>query len=63
MAYALPMMQAEHVNQEKTPNLIDWLRRVYARPAIAETFKLGRTPMAARAMDVRKLIDGEGGND
>jgi glutathione S-transferase/GST-like protein len=63
MAYALPMMQAEFVNQEKTPNLIDWLRRVYARPAIAETFKLGRTPMAARADEVRKLIDGEGADD
>jgi GSH-dependent disulfide-bond oxidoreductase len=62
MAYALPMMQAEHVNQDKTPNLLAWLRRVYARPAITETFKLGRTPMAARAMEVRKII-GEGAND
>jgi len=58
MAYALPMMQAEHVNEEKTPNLLAWLRRVYARPAIAETFKLGRTPMSERAMEVRKIIGG-----
>jgi glutathione S-transferase/GST-like protein len=63
MAYALPMMQAEFVNQEKTPNLIAWLRRVYARPAITETFKLGRTPMAARADEVRELIGGAGDND
>jgi GSH-dependent disulfide-bond oxidoreductase len=56
MAYALPMMQAEHVNSEKTPNLLDWLRRVYARPAIAKTFEYGRTPMAARAMEVRKIL-------
>jgi glutathione S-transferase/GST-like protein len=63
MAYALPLMQAEFVNQKKTPNLIDWLRRVYARPAITETFKLGRTPMAARAGEVRELIGGGGGND
>jgi glutathione S-transferase/GST-like protein len=58
MAYALPMMQAEHVNADKTPNLLAWLRRIYDRPAIEETFKLGRTPMAARAMEVRKIIDG-----
>ncbi len=63
MAYALPIMQAEHVNEEKTPHLLDWLRRVYARPAIAEAFKLGRTPMAARAMDVKKLIEGRSSND
>lgn len=63
MAYALPMMQAEFVNHEKTPNLIDWLRRVYARPAITETFKLGRTPMAERAAEVKKLIDGDAGDD
>jgi len=60
MAYALPIMQAEFVNQEKTPNLIDWLRRIYSRPAITETFKLGRTPMAARADEVRELIGGGG---
>lgn len=63
MAYALPMMQAEHVNQEKTPCLLDWLRRVYDRPAIAESFKLGRTPMAERAMEVRKLIGLDGDDD
>lgn len=62
MAYALPMMQAEHVNEERTPNLLDWLRRVYDRPAIEKSFELGRTPMAARAMEVRKIIGG-GEND
>jgi glutathione S-transferase/GST-like protein len=59
MAYALPMMQPEFVNPQKTPNLLDWLKRVYDRPAIEETFKLGRTPMAERAMDVRKILHGE----
>jgi glutathione S-transferase/GST-like protein len=62
MVYALPLMQAEHVNNEKTPNLIDWLRRVYDRPAITESFKLGRTSMAERATEVRELIYGESGN-
>jgi glutathione S-transferase/GST-like protein len=56
MAYALPLMYADQVSEEKTPNLIGWLRRVYARPAIAEAFALGRTPMAARAMEVREII-------
>ena len=56
MAYALPLMYADQVSEEKTPNLIAWLRRVYARPAIAEAFALGRTPMAARAMEVREII-------
>lgn len=63
MAYALPMMQAEHVNEERTPNLLDWLRRVYARPAIAQAFELGRTPMAARALEVRKIIGEGDGHD
>jgi len=58
MAYALPLMYAEHVDREKTPNIIDWLRRAYARPAVEEAFKLGRTPMAARALDVRKMLEG-----
>lgn len=56
MAYALPMMQSEHVNPKKTPNLLVWLRRVYARPAIDKTFEYGRTPMAQRAVEVREMI-------
>jgi glutathione S-transferase/GST-like protein len=62
MTYALPLMQAELVNARKTPHLINWLGRVYARPAITEAFKLGRTPMAARATEVRKLIGGDDDN-
>lgn len=60
MTYALPLMQADNVNAEKTPHLVDWLRRVYARPAIGDAFKLGRTPMAARAAEVQKLIGAAG---
>jgi GSH-dependent disulfide-bond oxidoreductase len=56
MAYALPLMYGDYVNEDKTPNLLAWLRRVYARPAIAEAFGLGRTPMAARAMEVRDIL-------
>lgn len=63
MAYALPMMQPEFVNREKTPNLIDWLRRIYDRPSIDEAFKLGRTPMAERIGEVRKIIAGGAEHD
>lgn len=63
MAYALPMMQAEFVNYDETPHLIDWLRRVYERPAIDEAFKLGRTAMAERINAVRNLISGESSGD
>lgn len=59
MVYALPLMYGEYANEDKTPNLYDWLRRVYKRPAIAEAFKLGRTPMADRANEVKKLIYGD----
>lgn len=63
MVYALPLMYAEQANEEKTPRLYDWLRRVYDRPAIAEAFKLGRTPMADRADEVRKMISGDRDDD
>ena len=58
MAYALPVMQPENVNKEKTPGIVAWLRRIYARPAILDSFKLGRTPMAQRAADVVNLLGG-----
>lgn len=60
MAYALPIMQAENVNEKKTPHLMEWLRRIYMRPAIAESFKLGRTALAERAKDVVKKLSGGG---
>ncbi|MBI2994787.1 MAG: glutathione S-transferase family protein [Gammaproteobacteria bacterium] len=56
MAYALPVMQPENVNEEKTPGIMAWLRRLYARPAILESFKLGRTPMAQRAIEVANKL-------
>jgi glutathione S-transferase/GST-like protein len=52
MAYALPVMWPDHVNNEKTPGIIAWLRRIYPRPAISQSFKLGRTPLAERAREV-----------
>lgn len=48
LAYALPLAQPELSNDEKTPHILDWLRRIYARPATRKVWALGRTPMAKR---------------
>lgn len=57
MTYALPVMQADNVTHEKTPNIMDWLRRIYARPAIEKTFTYGKTHMVDRARDVIKKLE------
>ncbi|HEY8508885.1 MAG TPA: glutathione S-transferase family protein [Steroidobacteraceae bacterium] len=55
LGYALPFSQPDRCNDEKTPHIMDWLRRIYARPATKETWAKGRTPMASRiAMLERK---------
>ena len=56
MTYALPMMQTERVNDDKTPHLMQWLRRVYSRPAIAKNFDYGRTQLAERAHELIKTL-------
>jgi glutathione S-transferase/GST-like protein len=48
LGYALPLSQPERCNDEKTPNIMEWLRTIYERPATRETWAKGRTPMAAR---------------
>ena len=48
LGYALPLSQPEHCNETKTPNIMEWLRRIYERPAARETWAKGRTQMAAR---------------
>jgi glutathione S-transferase/GST-like protein len=57
MAYALPVMQPDNVNYERTPHLMEWLRRIYRRPAILESFRLGRTPLAERAREVMAKLE------
>jgi GSH-dependent disulfide-bond oxidoreductase len=49
LGYAFPMIQPENCNESKTPHIMSWLKRIYTRPAIIESFKLGRTEMADRA--------------
>lgn len=48
LAYALPLSQPTLSNDERTPNIMRWLRRIYARPATRATWAMGRTDMARR---------------
>jgi glutathione S-transferase/GST-like protein len=48
VAYALPLSIPEVANDTRTPHMMDWLRRIYARPATKETWAMGRTAMATR---------------
>jgi GST-like protein len=48
LGYALPLSQPDHCNDAKTPHIMEWLRRIYERPAARETWSKGRTAMAAR---------------
>jgi glutathione S-transferase/GST-like protein len=48
LGYALPLAQPQACNDEKTPHIMAWLRRIYARPAAKATWTLGRTQMASR---------------
>lgn len=48
LGYALPLSQPERCNDAKTPHIMEWLRRIYERPATQETWKKGRTAMSER---------------
>jgi len=48
LGYALPLSQPDNCNDAKTPHIMEWLRRIYERPAARETWAKGRTAMAAR---------------
>jgi glutathione S-transferase/GST-like protein len=48
LGYALPLSQPDHCNDQKTPHIMEWLRRIYERPAAKQTWAKGRTPMAQR---------------
>ena len=53
--YALPMTVPEYANVERAPHYIDWLRRIYRRPATMATFERGRS-LARRAFEVARRI-------
>ena len=48
LGYALPLSQPQHCNDTRTPRIMNWLRRIYARPAVKKTWAMGRTQMASR---------------
>ncbi|HVO46856.1 MAG TPA: glutathione S-transferase family protein [Steroidobacteraceae bacterium] len=48
LGYALPLSQPERCNDQKTPRIMEWLRRIYERPAAKQTWAMGRTRMASR---------------
>jgi len=42
LAYAIPLGQPELANDEKTPHLMEWLRKIYERPATRQIWTLSR---------------------
>jgi len=48
LAYALPVSQPELSNDKLTPNILRWLRTIYARPATRACWALGKTSLTKR---------------
>jgi glutathione S-transferase/GST-like protein len=48
MTAGLPVMIAEVANDTKTPHLMEWLRKIYERPAVHKSLALGRTELVRR---------------
>lgn len=55
--YGLPLSMGGEVDDEATPNLMRWLRRCHARPALQAALKMGRGFVARRAVEIRKQLD------
>jgi GSH-dependent disulfide-bond oxidoreductase len=48
LAYALPLSQPDLSNDRLTPNIMRWLRAIYARPATKACWAMGKTDMVKR---------------
>jgi glutathione S-transferase/GST-like protein len=48
LGYAMPLSQPDHCNDARTPHIMEWLRKIYERPATKATWAKGRTQMAER---------------
>jgi GST-like protein len=48
MLAGLPVMNAQVANDAKTPHLMEWLRKIYERPAVRQALELGRTELVRR---------------
>ena len=62
-AYSLPLMHDYAASDDISPSFMDWLQRIYRRPAIAEAFKLGRTPMRERAEEMISRFAAQDGSE
>jgi len=45
----LPLSQPHLSNDQLTPNIMRWVRAIYARPATKRCWALGKTDLAKRA--------------
>ena len=48
LGYALPLSQPERCKDARTPHIMEWLRKIYERPAARATWAGARTQMAER---------------
>ncbi len=56
LGYALPLSQPERCNDERTPHIMEWLRKIYERPATRATWAKGRTQMASRVKMLERPV-------
>jgi GSH-dependent disulfide-bond oxidoreductase len=54
LGYALPLSQPERCNDSRTPHIMEWLRKIFERPATQATWVKGRTPLSARVAQLRR---------
>lgn len=54
LGYALPLSQPDRCNDQKTPHILEWLRKIYERPATQATWAKGRTQMASRVTMLKR---------
>jgi glutathione S-transferase/GST-like protein len=57
LAFALPLSQPELSNDEKTPHILEWLRKIYERPATKKVWAMGRTELASRVKILERGAD------
>jgi glutathione S-transferase/GST-like protein len=60
LAFALPLSQPALSNDELTPNILRWLRTIYARPATKACWAMGRTNLAKRVAILEQPHIGQG---
>jgi GST-like protein len=54
MTAGLPVMSPDVVNDARTPHLMTWLRKIYARPATRKALALGRTELVKRYVHLER---------